>query len=236
MIRAQSQLLGYHSPDIFLSVRFTASLDTAAHDALRPLPHRAHRATRYLRRPSRRQQQLQGPDRATDQPREARALRPQQLNHPPADQKARQILRSRLHLHAKHHRGVYVYRLRLHRTSSLTSSNHPPHPPTSQLTWSQNHNPLAQNGSDSAWSILSPIWASQILTSQRTTFHGSQSWLEYENAVLGKVVDRFRWEGGCIVEHVSVEKKAEVNEDADYRYSGIRGRCFRVENHFYTHE
>lgn len=68
---------------------------------------------------------------------------------------------------------------------------------------SQNHNPLAQNGSDSAWSILSPIWASQNITPLRTTFQGTQSWLNYNNSVFGEVVDRFRWEGGCIVEHVS---------------------------------
>ncbi|KAF3032403.1 hypothetical protein E8E11_001609 [Didymella keratinophila] len=64
-----------------------------------------------------------------------------------------------------------------------------------------NHNPLAQNGSDSAWSILSPIWASQNITPLRTTFQGNQSWLEYDNAAFGRVVDRFRWEHGCIVEH-----------------------------------
>ncbi|KAF3048397.1 hypothetical protein E8E12_011763 [Didymella heteroderae] len=64
-----------------------------------------------------------------------------------------------------------------------------------------NHNPLAQNGSDSAWSILSPIWASQNITPLRTTFQDTQSWLEYDNAAFGRVVDRFRWEGGCIVEH-----------------------------------
>ncbi|KAF1924864.1 uncharacterized protein M421DRAFT_268213 [Didymella exigua CBS 183.55] len=64
-----------------------------------------------------------------------------------------------------------------------------------------NHNPLAKNGSDSAWGILSPIWASQNITPLRTTFQGTQSWLEYDNAAFGKVVDRFRWEGGCIAEH-----------------------------------
>ncbi|KAJ4991311.1 SnoaL-like polyketide cyclase family protein [Stagonosporopsis vannaccii] len=64
-----------------------------------------------------------------------------------------------------------------------------------------NHNPFAQNGSDSAWSILSPIWASQNITPLRTTFQGTQSWLSYNNSAFGEVVDRFRWEGGCIVEH-----------------------------------
>ncbi|KAJ4321398.1 hypothetical protein N0V94_002935 [Neodidymelliopsis sp. IMI 364377] len=67
-----------------------------------------------------------------------------------------------------------------------------------------NHNPLAQNGSDSAWGLLSPIWVAQNITPLRTTFQGQQSWLNYETRAFGEVVDRFRWEGGCIVEHVGL--------------------------------
>ncbi|KAH7014368.1 uncharacterized protein B0I36DRAFT_369331 [Microdochium trichocladiopsis] len=63
-----------------------------------------------------------------------------------------------------------------------------------------NHNPLAQNGSASAWSILSPIWASQDITVLGTKFRGNMGWLNYRSA-FGTVVDRFRWEGGCIAEH-----------------------------------
>ncbi|CCT61175.1 hypothetical protein IAQ61_005005 [Plenodomus lingam] len=64
-----------------------------------------------------------------------------------------------------------------------------------------NHNPAAQNGSDSAWNLLSPIWASQNIKPIRTTFINPQSWLNYETGSFGTIVDRFRWEGGCIVEH-----------------------------------
>ncbi|KAF1844418.1 uncharacterized protein K460DRAFT_290600 [Cucurbitaria berberidis CBS 394.84] len=63
-----------------------------------------------------------------------------------------------------------------------------------------NHNPAAQNGSDSAWNILSPIWGSQNITPIRTTYKHPQSWLNYRNS-FGTIVDRFRWEGGCIAEH-----------------------------------
>jgi predicted SnoaL-like aldol condensation-catalyzing enzyme len=66
-----------------------------------------------------------------------------------------------------------------------------------------NHNPAAQNGSDSAWNILSPIWGSQNITPLRTAFEYPQSWLNYRTSGFGEVVDRYRWEGGCIVEHVS---------------------------------
>ncbi|KAG4426554.1 hypothetical protein IFR04_000436 [Cadophora malorum] len=63
-----------------------------------------------------------------------------------------------------------------------------------------NHNPLAQNGSDSAWGILSPIWGNQTITVLGTKFISPQGWLNYQSA-FGTIVDRFRWEGGCIVEH-----------------------------------
>jgi predicted SnoaL-like aldol condensation-catalyzing enzyme len=64
-----------------------------------------------------------------------------------------------------------------------------------------NHNPSAQNGFDSAWNILSPIWGSQSITPLRTAFRAPQSWLNYRTQSFGEVVDRYRWEGGCIVEH-----------------------------------
>ncbi|OAL44402.1 hypothetical protein IQ07DRAFT_250772 [Pyrenochaeta sp. DS3sAY3a] len=63
-----------------------------------------------------------------------------------------------------------------------------------------NHNPAAQNGFDSAWNILSPIWGSQNITPLRTLFRTPQSWVNYRSG-FGEIVDRFRWEGGCIAEH-----------------------------------
>ncbi|KAJ8118885.1 hypothetical protein OPT61_g229 [Boeremia exigua] len=64
-----------------------------------------------------------------------------------------------------------------------------------------NHNPLAQNGSDSAWGILSSIWGSVEINPLRTTFQNPQAWLKYEVVGFSQVVDRFRWEAGCIAEH-----------------------------------
>ncbi|RAR09000.1 snoal-like polyketide cyclase family protein [Stemphylium lycopersici] len=63
-----------------------------------------------------------------------------------------------------------------------------------------NHNPAAQNGSDSAWELLSPVWDSQDITPLRRAFGYPHSWVNYQSA-FGIVVDRYRWEGGCIVEH-----------------------------------
>lgn len=31
---------------------------------------------------------------------------------------------------------------------------------------------------------------------------GNMSWVNYKAGAMGEIVDRFRWEGGCIAEHV----------------------------------
>ncbi|KAJ3541859.1 hypothetical protein NMY22_g3729 [Coprinellus aureogranulatus] len=63
-----------------------------------------------------------------------------------------------------------------------------------------NHNPAAQNGFDFAWNILSGFWNTQQLTPIRDTFKSPFGWVNYRSQ-FGTVVDRYRWEGGCIVEH-----------------------------------
>ncbi|EUC40340.1 hypothetical protein COCMIDRAFT_109041 [Bipolaris oryzae ATCC 44560] len=63
-----------------------------------------------------------------------------------------------------------------------------------------NHNPSVANGSAAAWELLSPVWSTANITGKRNTFISPMSWVEY-NSSLGGIVDRFRWEGGCIVEH-----------------------------------
>ncbi|KAH8598882.1 hypothetical protein B0O99DRAFT_591492 [Bisporella sp. PMI_857] len=66
-----------------------------------------------------------------------------------------------------------------------------------------NHNPAAQNGFDSAWNILSPIWGNQQITVLRTQFTSPQGWLNYRSG-FGEIVDRYRWEAGCIAEHAGL--------------------------------
>ncbi|KAL8341970.1 hypothetical protein RB601_005244 [Gaeumannomyces tritici] len=63
-----------------------------------------------------------------------------------------------------------------------------------------NHNPAAKNGAQFAFDLLSPLWPSQRITVIRTLFRGNQGWLNYRNS-FGTIVDRYRWEKGCIVEH-----------------------------------
>ncbi|KAI1100898.1 hypothetical protein F4804DRAFT_28507 [Jackrogersella minutella] len=63
-----------------------------------------------------------------------------------------------------------------------------------------NHNPQAEDGAQNALDLLSPFWANQTLTVLRTKFEGPMSWLNYESS-FGTIVDRFRWEDGCIIEH-----------------------------------
>jgi predicted SnoaL-like aldol condensation-catalyzing enzyme len=93
-----------------------------------------------------------------------------------------------------------------------------------------NHNPAAQNGFDSAWNILSPIWGSQNITPLRTAFKYPQSWLNYRSG-FGEVVDRYRWEGGCIVEHVSCASYYIAGEWLTCG-SGIKERSFRYDEAF----
>ncbi|KAK1759967.1 hypothetical protein QBC47DRAFT_420781 [Echria macrotheca] len=72
-----------------------------------------------------------------------------------------------------------------------------------------NHNPIAQNGAKSAWDILSGIWHNFDHRLLRSTISGDTSWVEYNSGSV--IVDRFRWEGGCIVEHWDVGEKYPVN-------------------------
>ena len=88
----------------------------------------------------------------------------------------------------------------------------------------QNHNPAAQNGFDSAWNILSPIWKNQQITVLRTKYNGTQGWLNYRSG-FGEVVDRYRWEAGCIAEHVSFFTFRVRRQYANHAGgSGIKGR------------
>jgi hypothetical protein len=66
----------------------------------------------------------------------------------------------------------------------------------------QNHNPAAQNGAQSAWNVLSPVWDGFSHTYIRSTIEDNMSWVNYRAGGMGEIVDRFRWEAGCIVEHV----------------------------------
>lgn len=71
------------------------------------------------------------------------------------------------------------------------------------LMETKNHNPFAEDGPNAALDVLGPIWPSIQITPRRRAFNGDMSWLEYDASGLGRVVDRYRWEEGCIVEHVS---------------------------------
>ncbi|KAI0165130.1 hypothetical protein GGR52DRAFT_95643 [Hypoxylon sp. FL1284] len=63
-----------------------------------------------------------------------------------------------------------------------------------------NHNPSAENGAQNALDILAPFWDSQTIEVLRTKFEGEMSWLNYKSG-FGEIVDRYRWEDGCIIEH-----------------------------------
>ncbi|KAK4205571.1 hypothetical protein QBC40DRAFT_162612 [Triangularia verruculosa] len=64
-----------------------------------------------------------------------------------------------------------------------------------------NHNPMAQNGHAAAWNILGNMWGGIQHRYIRSTIRGDMSWVNYSAPGFGTIVDRFRWEGGCIAEH-----------------------------------
>ncbi|KAK8068926.1 hypothetical protein PG994_005542 [Apiospora phragmitis] len=66
----------------------------------------------------------------------------------------------------------------------------------------RNHNPFASgDGPGPALDVLGPIWPSTQITVLGTTFQSPQGWLHYRNSMSGEIVDRYRWDAGCIVEH-----------------------------------
>jgi hypothetical protein len=50
--------------------------------------------------------------------------------------------------------------------------------------------------------ILGPSFHNANITNARWTFKGEFGWLNYNLGTFGSIVDRYRWEAGCIVEHV----------------------------------
>ena len=68
----------------------------------------------------------------------------------------------------------------------------------------QNHNPMAQNGAQWALNLLGGIWGGQNIRVRRTLYRNNTSWLNYDGSFGSNIIDRYRWEGGCIVEHVRI--------------------------------
>ncbi|KAI7785595.1 hypothetical protein LA080_006615 [Diaporthe eres] len=64
-----------------------------------------------------------------------------------------------------------------------------------------NHNPFADDGPNAALDFLGPVWPGTQITVLRTKYIDPQGFLNYDASGIGTVVDRFRWEAGCIVEH-----------------------------------
>ncbi|XXH01044.1 60S ribosomal protein L28 [Hypoxylon texense] len=65
-----------------------------------------------------------------------------------------------------------------------------------------NHDPaITGDGPNAALDGLSMFWNFTTLTPLRQTFIDDQGWLNYQASGIGTIVDRFRFEAGCIVEH-----------------------------------
>jgi hypothetical protein len=71
--------------------------------------------------------------------------------------------------------------------------------------WTQNHHAGVGNGQVSAYKYLQNLnWSKANIQVKKLAFQDDESWLDYIYSGHGEVVDRFRWQAGCIVEHVRV--------------------------------
>ncbi|KAF4998384.1 hypothetical protein FDECE_11811 [Fusarium decemcellulare] len=52
-----------------------------------------------------------------------------------------------------------------------------------------------------AFDALAPMWPTVNITFQRKLFQDGTGWLNYNSSAVGEIIDRFRWDAGCIVEH-----------------------------------
>ncbi|KAM7185498.1 hypothetical protein V8F33_012385 [Rhypophila sp. PSN 637] len=74
-----------------------------------------------------------------------------------------------------------------------------------------NHNPMAQNGAQWALNLLGGIWGGQNIRVRRTMYRDGMSYLNYDGSYGSNIIDRYRWEGGCIVEHWDAGEKWPAN-------------------------
>ncbi|KAK0745841.1 hypothetical protein B0T18DRAFT_324674 [Schizothecium vesticola] len=59
----------------------------------------------------------------------------------------------------------------------------------------------ARGGAQGALDFLSRVWTNQTITVRRTHYATNTSRLNYDGAYGKNIIDRYRWEGGCIAEH-----------------------------------
>jgi hypothetical protein len=64
------------------------------------------------------------------------------------------------------------------------------------------------------------VWANQTITVRRTHYAANTSRLSYDGAYGKNIIDRYRWEGGCIAEHVGT---LPLLRAGFFRNDGCRG-------------
>ncbi|KAK0639407.1 hypothetical protein B0T16DRAFT_243454 [Cercophora newfieldiana] len=63
------------------------------------------------------------------------------------------------------------------------------------------HRPGVQDGPNFVLDVLGPIWPTINITNQRWTSKGDYGWLNYKTSAFGEIVDKYKFEAGCITEH-----------------------------------
>ncbi|EAA34422.3 hypothetical protein GE21DRAFT_3076 [Neurospora crassa] len=82
---------------------------------------------------------------------------------------------------------------------------------TKNLTEAFEYIDATANGPNAALDALGPYWDSVQITPLRRTFKGEFGWLNYRTNYFGEIVDRYRMEGGCIVEHQCTWKSTALS-------------------------
>ncbi|KAK4450165.1 hypothetical protein QBC34DRAFT_297666 [Podospora aff. communis PSN243] len=64
-----------------------------------------------------------------------------------------------------------------------------------------NNNVTSPDSAQRALDFLARVWGNQNITIHRTRYKENYSWLNYAGMAGSNIIDRYRWEGGCIVQH-----------------------------------
>ncbi|EUC44104.1 hypothetical protein COCMIDRAFT_6515 [Bipolaris oryzae ATCC 44560] len=73
-----------------------------------------------------------------------------------------------------------------------------------------NHGIPLLNGFDTGWDVFSLTWDLSSITPLGSTFQYPQGWVKYKKQ-FREVVERFRMDGGCIVEHWVQNEEVPLN-------------------------
>ncbi|KAK0613595.1 hypothetical protein B0T14DRAFT_437052 [Immersiella caudata] len=63
------------------------------------------------------------------------------------------------------------------------------------------HRAGVPDGPEFVLDILGPMWPNVTITDPRWTSNAEYGWLNYKTSAFGEIVDKYKFEAGCITEH-----------------------------------